>query len=345
MIHTIRQLEFMAGSTNGTSLRSVCGIYPNTSGTGPFCLVPDELKELSPRHISDRAIYATKVIFFHLIDGKILNTDGVKFIYKFPSFLMGKIFTFPRNALMYAGNYFSTLRTQFRYFSLLGKFALRFGEHLLFLFEKSRVLNFNSIGSGGERLKAHIKADSWFNQLFNRFVIHNTGKSDIPLIGSRSTNGTGFDYALNRSMGFDFNTTDLRELNHIFKEFEPRLWICERVVTILATEARITRFLARFDAPEKCTKRQIDSCRNILKALAESIVQKSILLFQLGKRFCLLISGKTFFVSFPGSFTLFKEMIVKPTISIKTLVKLCRLRLIREYPIFKCFTHYGYTIP
>ncbi len=344
MIDTIRQFELVAIPTSGACLRSVGRIHFNTSNTGPCCLVLDELKELPPRYIADRTIHAAKVVFFHVVDREILNNDGVKLVYELSGFLMSKVFAFPRNALMHAGNNLARLRARFRTFCLFGKFTLRRGKVFLFLLEKARVLDLRAVGPCGKRFKTHIEADSRVNRLLDWFTIYDARKSYVPFPGCGTSNGTGFDLPFDGSVEFDLNIAYLGKPNRVFKKFEPGLGIGKRIVSELSPEPGVAWFFSRFNTAEECAERKVDPCRNILKALTEYIVQKSVFFFQVGQRVCLPIPGKTLFFGFPRSFTLFEEVIVKPTTGLQRLVKFCRLRLIRKYPVFEGLPHNVYTI-
>jgi len=344
MIHTIRQFEFVTISTNRACLRSVSGINSNTFSTGPFYLVLNELKELSPRYISDRAIYAAKIVFFHIVDRKILNADGVKFIYDLPGFLMSKISTFPGCAFMNMSNNFSSFCTKIRSFGLLGEFVLRFGKRLLFVLEKSWVLDLNSIGSCGERLKSHVQSDSGFNRLFNWFMIHNTGKSNIPFSGWRTFNGAGLDCAFNRPVEFNFNISDFGKLDGIIEKFKSELGVSEAVIAKFSSESWISRLFVCFTSAKESTKRKINSCGYILKRLAVNIVQERMIFFEVRNGVGLVVSGKDFLFGFPRVFALFEKMIVKPATSVKRSFELFCLALIRKKPILKSFSHVIYTI-
>jgi len=90
MKNTIRQFELMPVSAIRAGLTRERGIYFYTSSTGPFCLILDEIKKLSPRYIPNTFIHTMKVIFLHIVDRKIFNAYGIKSIYEFTGFLMSK---------------------------------------------------------------------------------------------------------------------------------------------------------------------------------------------------------------------------------------------------------------
>jgi len=344
MENTIRQFKFLTIPANTTGLRCVSGIYLDLSFTSVFCFVSDEIKKHSPCNIANGFIDATKVIFFHVVNRKIFNDHSVESIYKFSGFLMSKIVSFPANSLVNASNHFAGLYSGLRGFFLSGKFTLSFGKGFFFLPEETGVFDLFPIRQGCKGAKPHIDTDSRPNRLFNRFMLNITGKAYKPFAGRCSPNGTGFDYAFNGPMEFDFNSAYLGKLNYVFEQFKTRLRIGKRIISTLATEARVSRFFTGLYTPKECSGSKVYSCRNILKALAKSIIKKRMLFFKFGDRFALIISGKTFLFRFPRIPTLFQKIIIEPATNIKRMLKLFQLSFVWKNPVFKSFSHGSYTI-
>ena len=345
MIHTIRHFELLPISASIACLRGVSGIHLDHTTAGTFCLACQKIKELSPCHIANVSVNAAKVFFLHVVDGKVFNGNGIEPINYFTGFLMSKIFTLPTGSFVNTGNHLSGFSSEFRTFSLFRKFSLSFGKILLFMFEKSRVLNFSSIGEGDEGCKPHVNSNNRLNGFNARGMVDDTGKSYIPFAGWRSANRTSFDLSLNWPVKFDLDTANFGETDNIFKQFESSLRIGERVISKLSTESWEARFAAAgFYTPEKCPESKINSGGNILKRLAKSIVQKVVLFFKYRNCFGLLISGKTFLFRLPGCFALFKKVVVQPATSIKAFLKLFSLGYIWKDTIFESFSHINYTI-
>ena len=344
MIHTIRQFELMPVPTTGTILCCVGGINFYTPSTGPFCLLLDETKKLSPRHVTDRSVYAAKAIFLHIVDGKVFNDNGVKFINYFTGFLMGEVFTLPAGSFVNTGNHFPGFGSKLRSFGLLGKFSLGFGKVLLFVFKKPWVLNILPIGKSGERGKPHVNSDSRIDEFDVRHMVNNTRESRIPFAGRRSSDGTSFNLSLDRSVEFDFNVSDLGKLKGIVEKLKTRLRIGERIVSKFSTKARIARFSPCLASAEEGTEGKINAHGNILKRLTENIVQERMLFFKRRNRAGLIISGKTFLFGFPSCFSLLKKIVIEPAATIKRTIKLFQMVSIWENPIFKGLSHIIYTI-
>ena len=344
MIDTIRQTELMPVPTLRAVLRHISWIHIDHPTAGTFCLACQKVKELSPCHVGNTLIDAAKVVFLHIVDGKVFNGYGVESIHKFSGFLMSKVFTLPDNALMHTSNYPSRFCAKFRTLGLFRKLTLNFSQGFLFLLEKSRILNFLSVRQGGKRFEPQINTDSGFNWLFCWNMINDAGKRDIPFSGWRPANSTGFNGAIYGTMKFYFDISDIGKLQGAVEPLKSDLRISERIVPELASKTGIAGFITGLDTPEESTEGKINSGGNILKRLAESIVQKIVFFFKLRNGLGLLVSGKTFLFGFPRSLTLFEEMVIEKTAGIKAFLKLFCLSSVWENPVFVGFSHAGYTV-
>ena len=344
MIYTIRQFEFLPITTSRTVLRSVGRIYLNHSFTSIFCFIFDKIKKHLPCRIAYAKVNAAKVIFLHIVDGQIFNNNSIKSIYKFTRFLMSKVLSFPANSFMHTGNYFTSLCSGFSSLLLSGELALNLRKRLFFFTEKTRIFNLFSVRQSSERLKSHINSNSRFNGLLNRNMFNITGKSYNPFPRWCTPDSTGFNCAFGRTMEFDFNTTYFGKLDNIPEKFKSRLRITKRIISELSPKSWITGLITRFDAPEESPESKINSHGNVLKNLTVNIIQKRLFFFKCFKRITLIISRKTFLFGFPSSLTLFKQMVVKPTATIKSSFKGCRLFMCWKNPVFKCLSHGIYTI-
>ena len=343
MIHTIRQLELMPCAAIGTILRGESGINLDTSRSGPCCLGLDEIQKHPPCCVIDAFINAAKIFFLHIVNRQIFNTYRIVFIHKLTSELMRKVMTFPVNSLIYARNYLASFTSGFSRFLSGGKFSLGFREGLFFLPEKTRVFNVFTVGERSKGFKAHINPNSRLNRLFDRLMVDITCESYKPFSGRCAPDSAGFNCAFNRSVKFDFNTADLGKSDNVFKQFEAKLRICERIVPDFATKPRISRLFTGLNPTKKGSESKIDSCGNVLENLAKNVAQKRIFYLERFKHIALVIARNTFLFTFPGCLSLLKKMVVQPTATIKGAIKSGCLAIRRIKPVFKSFSH-GYTL-
>ncbi|HYY72178.1 MAG TPA: hypothetical protein VE778_01165 [Candidatus Bathyarchaeia archaeon] len=73
--------------------------------------------------------------------------------------------------------------------------------------------------------------------------------------------------ALQFSVHFDFDVADFREGQTIV-QLEPRLWVSERIVSMLRTKTRATGSLTAFYTKEERLERLIQTTQHVLKYLA-----------------------------------------------------------------------------
>ena len=343
MVDTIRQFEFMPVSAPRTILRSVSRIDFDYSFTSICRFVSEQIQKHSPCRISNGFVNAMKVVFFHVIDGKVFNDNSIELAYKFASFLMNKVFTLPDDAFMHTCNHLTGLFAKLRILSLFRKFTLSFGKSFLFLAEKTRIFNLLASRKRGKTLKTHINANGRFNRFFSRFVINITGETYIPLTGRSAPNSAGLDRAFNVPMFVNSNFSYFRKMQGIVKP-EAALWESKAIIAIKSPEPWIAWFFTSLDSTEESTKSKVNSHRNILKNLTENIFKKRVFFFKFRECFGLFIPRKAFLFRFPGYFVLFKKMVVKPAAAIKGLFKDCSLFACWENSVLESFSHNDYTL-
>ncbi len=288
-----------------------------------FCrFVFEKVKKHSPRCVSDTFVNAAKIVFLHIVNRKVFNAYSIKSVYKFAGFLMRKVVSFIRNSFMHTSNYLASFRPGFGSLLLGRKFALDFDKIFFFFPEKARVLNMFAIGKGCEMFQAHIQANRWFDWLRGRNMLNSTGKEYKPFSGKRAPDSASFNRAFDRSMEFNLNAADFGKSDNIFKKLETGLRISEAIIPELAPKSWIARLFAGLYPSKESSKSQINSGGNILKRLAESIVEKRVLFFKAGNRIALIISRNAFLLGFPHCFTLLKKIIIEPVTSSERTLKL-----------------------
>ena len=344
MIHSVRQIELMPLSTSGACLRSIGGIHGNDFFPSIFCFERKELQELSPRNISDAFVNTAKVFFFHVVDRKVFNDDGIKSVNKLTGFPMSKVFTLPGNAFMHTSNCLTSFSFGRRSLCLFRKFSLGLYKLFFFMPKKPWIFNFLACGKSGKGFKPHIDSDGRIDRLLNGIVLDDTGKSRIPFSGWGSSNSTGLDLPFSRAVQLNFNISNLGKLKGIIKQLESGLRVCERIISKLSPKAGIARFFFGLASTEKRTESKIYASGNILKALAKSIIQKGMLFFKNWNCFGLIEARKTFLFGLPRCFTLLKKIIIEPATGIKAFLKFSSLCFIRKNPIFESFSHVIYTL-
>jgi hypothetical protein len=339
MVNSIRQLELLPCSASATVLRGVGGVTLDSPFTSVLCFVPNKIKKHAPCSIRNAFINAVKIVFLHVVNRQIFNTDRIESIYNFTGKLMAKIVALICNPFVCTRNHLARFRSCSTGFLLRRESALNPSQHLFFLTKKARIFNLFAIRQGGKIGQSHVNSNRRLNWIFHWVTTDIAGECYKPFPGWRASDCTSFYYAFNRSVELDFNAANLRKSENVFKKFKTRLRECKRVVAKSASKSRKARRFTSFDAPKKCSKGEIDSCGNILKNLAENIKQKRVFLFECFKAVTLIISAQTLLFRFPCGFALFKKMIVQPTTSIKRLFKDCSLLATWKNSISKRFSH------
>ena len=342
MKNSIRQLEFMSTSTSTACLRSIGGIYFNHLFPGPFCLESKKIKEHPPSRITNAFVNIVKITLLHIVNRQIFNGYNIKFVYKFTGFLMGKILTLPGDSFMYAGNYFSSFCFGFRSFFLSRKLLLCFSKIVFFLSKKAGIFNLFAIRKSGKTAKSHIKPDSWFDRLFNGFMINITGKVYKPFSCRGSANSASFNYTFNVPVLFDSNLSYFRNVQKLI-EPETTLGEGEAVVSISTSKSWITRHLSCLNSAKESLKSKINSHGDILKNLTVNVFEKRLFFLEEFKSVALIKTRKALFLGFPGCFAFLKKMIIQPSAAIKSLFKQSGLFVGGKNSIFESFSH-GYIL-
>ena len=296
MIDTIRQLKFMPVSTSRTVLGSVSRVDLDAMSTGPFCLVTQTFKKLTPCYVSNGFVNAPEIIFLHIVDRQVFNGDCVEPVYKFTRKLMGKVVPLICNSFVNKSNRLFGFSSFGCSFGLLRQSSLDFSKFLFFLSEEPRIGNLLPIRHGCKVHKSHVNSDRRFDRLFDRGVFNNANECYKPFSGGCSSDGTSFDGSFDWSVKFDFNSTYLRKLNNIFEKFEPGLRIRERIVLIIPPESWISRIFSVFNSTEERLKRKVKSKPNILKNLAVNVFKKWLVYLKLFKCIKLVETRSVFFV-------------------------------------------------
>jgi len=175
MVDTIRQLKFMPVATSRTVLRSVRRVDLNATSTGPFCLVTQTFKKLTPCCVSNGFVDAPEIILLHIVDRQILNDNSVKPIYEFTGKLMGEVVSLICNSFVNKSNRLFSFVSYSRTFGLFRQSPLHFSEFLFFFPKESWI------GQGSEVHESHVNSNRRFNWLLNGSMLNNTNECNKPL--------------------------------------------------------------------------------------------------------------------------------------------------------------------
>ena len=337
MIHTLRQLQFLPVAATAACLRSIGRIDLNYLFTSIFRFVLKVVKKHTPGGVSNTFIQTAETS--HVIYLQIFYDNCIKRINKFSGFLMNKVMSFVRNPFVNSGNDFMGFSAFRRTFNLFGELTLRFRQSFFFLAEKPRVRDDLSIRKCGKVCHPHIEGSDGFNRLRDRNVLDITDKSYEPFSGRRSADGAGLDTPIDRPVFADLDTAYFRQLDVVISKGETTLRVAERVVSKLAAKAWVARLLTSFYPLEEGSKGEVNAGRNVLKRLAEGVFQEGVFLLKLFNSIALVVKRKTYFISLPSRFALFKKMIVEPAASVKRCLKCMCLCAIRIDSIFESFSH------
>ena len=321
-----------------TVLRCVGRIDFDKHPAGASSLVGKFVEKPRPSRV--RNALCETVIVDHPVDGQIFNTDGAVTINNAPGMPMGEIITPESNALMNTSNNFAPLLSLRRAFFSLAQFALSLGKGLFVLPEKLGWVNGLAVGKRGKGAQADI--DAYGFVVGSKPVRFNIAtERNVPLASRRTSNGSGLGVSAHFAVQNDFDVSDLGDSQTpVFDGTSRRhLRKCKRVVPAFATKTRIARLFTRFYAAEESLVSKIDSDSNILQNLGMHTIQAVTLLLENWNRNRLRMVVQRFLALFPRSFSLFKQMVVKPTAFVKRAFEGFCLIAGRKQSVFKGFKH------
>jgi hypothetical protein len=211
---------------------------------------------------------------------------------------------------------------------------------LLFLAEKTGIVDFFFVAESSERLQSHIDTHlSWSR--FKTFRLTLARKADVPFTSRGTLHGTGFHLAFDLAMIDHLEAANLGEAYpFIMCDAKATLREGEAIISLLAFEARIARVLGMLShSTKESLKGQINTDGYILQDLGVNSIERSAFLFQNREGILLLKTGERDAIPFIGRFTHFKQVVIEPTTLFKGLVELLFLLLIGKDAVRKHFQH------
>jgi len=271
-MNTNRQVFINQMSTARTHFGCIAWINLYARSTSFFRFVYRELQKLSPGNIRDTFVHAAPVAVHHFPNFQLFKCDYAESVHQLATEFMRKVPPFISNALMYLGQYLSSLGSFRRALLSFAQSSLRSCKSLFLLTEEARVRNFLAIGICGKASNANINADycidlrKWLSFSLAR-------KASIPISGSVPNDGQILDRPADRSVKFDPHFPDLGKKKFaIFQKSETALGICKTTVSKLSLKSRITRFLSRFHSTEESLQCKINASTGFLQTLRISVL-------------------------------------------------------------------------
>lgn len=173
--------------------------------------------------------------------------------------------------------------------NLFCQLPLCFGKGLLITAEETRIGDVLPVGHGRKGFQPNINAD-FLGRRRQEFGADFAGQADVPL-GIDTTNGTGFDCAVNWAVQSNSNVANLGQSQLALIEAKARLWVGERIVSV-ALDTGKAWGLSALDPTEKGVKSKVNTDGDILQDLAVDAAQFGVFLFPLGERGLLLYFGR-----------------------------------------------------
>ena len=182
------QRHLLPMATGGTGLACVGRIHLPVLPTSICSFVREKGEELRPRHVTDASVQAS--VGVHFVDRNILNKDPSVLIHDLRRFLVGKVGSLVRNALMNFCHDLFGFYSFRRSFLLKSQFPLSLRQSFRRSFQELRVFDGCSIGKGGEGFNAHIDPHRKRTGRKNVFLDSLAGKVSI---GLKNTPFIGFE--------------------------------------------------------------------------------------------------------------------------------------------------------
>jgi hypothetical protein len=345
MSMTARTMEYpniqghlLSMSTGAARLARIGRIDSNVLSPSFFRFGVQLTEEGRPRGICNA--FGKTMVVSHTVNVQILNGNDAERVHDLTAFLVRKILPPEGDALMHTGYSLAMLAARWFPFGKPGMLALHFGQGLLFLAEKVRVVDLFPSRERSERLESdvypYLLATLWqaFWLAFNR-------EGRIPFARRRAMDGTCLDLATDGTMIDHLDAANLGEAHTVIVcDAEARLREGETVIASIALESRESWVLSMFfAASEEGFHRQIDPNCYVLQHLGMHRIQRSAFLFQYRKSGLLPVERQALASVLIGFFAFFQHVIIEPTALFKGLIELCRLLLRGKNPILKHFTH------
>ena len=337
--HTVGQGHGLPVSTSATCLACVCRIHCYEYPPSFYRFGGYHGKEVRPRCV----IYAfgKAIIVNHPVDVEVFNEDPPVLVNDPSGLLVGEVITLKPDALVNTSNNLATLGSLGSAFIFLGELALRFSKFLLFLFEKSGILNRVSIGERSESVDTDIYTDSVVLGRKN-LRLDFASKRHVPLARGRAEDSGGLWDAIKRTV---LNHLDVAYLGDkkpsIFHRTSRRdLGECKAVVASFSLESWITRlFSSSLYSSKESLKSEVYTKSDILKTLSIADGEGRTFFLEAWKcRGLIVITGR-FACLLKAILTLRKKVVIQPANFLKLVIE-HRCLLVRwVYAVSVIFNH------
>jgi len=193
--------------------------------TSTYSLVAGHSQEVAPRGISD--MFGETVIFEHPVDVQVLNGNSTIVIRYHATGLMQKIFTLVGNPLVLDCQQVNNFSTVTATFDLSRYPTLQVFQSLLGFYEMTWVLDYHSIGEGGEVFQSDIYSYSLILEgMWGGIVFNLTGEHDKPFTRFSSFDCHGLDFTFRNTMQNNRNVADFGNIQFLVgKKLKSRLWV------------------------------------------------------------------------------------------------------------------------
>ena len=302
-------------------------VNPWRQPTSPFCLVSCEVHELTPGSVTNTLVHAAPVPILHILNVQVLKSDDLVLVDQSPTQFVSEVFTAIADTGINVLDDALLLMILQRAFHALAQSVLRLGKRFLILAEEAWIGNVLASREGSKVNQAYVNADN-LRRRWQRLWLDDAREAGIPVAQSISPDGQRLDLALNRPVQLDLDGADLRDIELIIKS-KSRLWIGERIVTIMTTEPRIARSLSCLHAAKKGIECKIDASLGILKTLRVDIGKLRSFLLPLSQQFIGIVQRQGFLAFLPGLAAYLKGLIIYRSASIQRFIHRCTLSLSR----------------
>ena len=337
IVDPIGQLLFDKLSASRAHFTRVARIDIHYLPGGAFCLLGGELHELSPSNVSNRFPDSFPSILSHLLDVEFLKYDDLVLIDQAAREFVGKVLSFICDFLMKMNNLFSLLGSVWSALLCLAQSPLHLHKPGFVSPEKPGVVNLLARRKRGEGNEAHVDADYriYDGQNLRKDLAREAG---VPFV-AYSSDRQCLDRPFDLPMFPDSHGADLGKPEPIFDKGKSALWEGETVVSIKASEPRVSGLLSCPYSAKEGSEGKINTKQCVLKALGIGGVKKRFFCFPLGQQIRRIVSGNRFFLFFPRLLSDFQRLVISPSAGVKSGLERFYLFLGRTKAKLICLTH------
>jgi hypothetical protein len=258
----------------------------------------------------------------HSVDVQVFYRYQAIGINNLSALLVAKVSPLETNSLMHSGDYFTFLMAKGRTLFGFRQLALNFSEFFFFLSKETWVFNLCTVRQGSKGLKAHINA-YLVGVRWQAARLNLNREADIPLAGTGTGKGSGFNPSLYWPVQLDGDVTDFGdfELTVLYLTATFSLGKSKAIVTAKSFEAGIAWLLSGFNSTEKSLKSKVYPNRYVLQGLSITRHKGRSNRFQSWQTDSLGVVVRAFATLLIRGFTFGQKVIVKPPHFFKLNIK------------------------